>query len=137
MWVFSQPKKIRLINNFLQVIFILLNVIFGQKKIDQNFICSQTKSSSRVFSETSSLTEDQGKIDITYYKIDFEIDFNSEQILGSVIANGFAVSPYEPGLMLWWRLGSFTGVKYSSALSSTIPGPSGFGSDEMERNKVA
>ena len=89
MWGFSQPKKIQLINNFLQVIFILLNVIFGQKKIDQNFICSQTKSSSRVFSETSSLTEDQGKIDITYYKIDFEIDFNSEQILGSVIANGF------------------------------------------------
>ena len=89
MWAFSQPKKIRLINNFLQVIFILVNVIFGQKKIDQNFICSQTKSSSRVFSETSSLTEDQGKIDITYYKIDFEIDFNSEQILGSVIANGF------------------------------------------------
>ena len=89
MWVFSQPKKIRLINNFLQVTFILVNVIFGQKKIDQNFICSQTKSSSRVFSETSSLTEDQGKIDITYYKIDFEIDFNSEQILGSVIANGF------------------------------------------------
>ena len=68
---------------------------------------------------------------------DFEIDFNSEQILGSVIANGFAVSPYEPGLMLWWRLGSFKGLKYSLALSSTIPGPSGFGSDEMERNKVA
>ena len=89
MWVFSQPKKIRLINNFLQVTFILVNLIFSQKKIDQNFICSQTKSSSRVFSETSSLTEDQGKIDITYYKIDFEIDFNSEQILGSVIANGF------------------------------------------------
>ena len=60
-----------------------------KKKIDQNFICSHTKSSSRVFSETSTLTEDQGRIDITYYKIDFEIDFNSEQILGSVIANGF------------------------------------------------
>ena len=23
-----------------------------------------------------------------------------------VIDNDFAVSPYEPGLMLWWRLGS-------------------------------
>ena len=54
----------------------------------------------------------------------------------TVIANGFAVSPYEPGLMLWWRLCSFTGLKYSSALSSTIPGPSGFGSEEMERNKL-
>ncbi|MFL3005766.1 MAG: M1 family aminopeptidase [Candidatus Neomarinimicrobiota bacterium] len=64
-------------------------MIFSQKKTDQNLICSQTKSSSQVFSETSTLTEDQGKIDITYYKIDFEIDFNNEQILGSVIANGF------------------------------------------------
>ena len=53
------------------------------------------------------------------------------------MGNGFVVSPYEPGLMLWWRLGSFTGLKYSSALSSTIPGPFGFGSDEIERNKVA
>ena len=66
MWAFSQPKKIRLLNNFLQVTFILVNVIFSQKKTDQNLICSQTKSSSKVFSETSTLTEDQGKIDITY-----------------------------------------------------------------------
>ena len=65
MWAFSQPKKIRLINNFLQVTFILLNLVYGQKKIDQNFICSQTKSSSREFSQTSTLTENQGKIDIT------------------------------------------------------------------------
>ena len=89
MWAFSQPKKIRLLNNFLKVTFILVNAIFSQKKTDQNLICSQTKSSSQVFSETSTLTEDQVKIDITYYKIDFEIDFNNEQILGSVIANGF------------------------------------------------
>ena len=78
-----------MINNFFKVIFILVNMILSQKKIDQNFICSQTKSSSRVFSETSTLTEDQGKIDISYYKIDFEIDFYNEQISGSVIANGF------------------------------------------------
>ena len=80
MWAFSQPKKIRLLNNFLQVTFILVNVIFSQKKTDQNLICSQTKSSSQVFSETSTLTEDQGKIDITYYKIDFEIDFPSQLV---------------------------------------------------------
>jgi hypothetical protein len=53
-------------------------------------------------------------------------------LLLTVIENDFAVSPYEPGLMLWWRLGSFTGLKYSLALSSTIPGPSGFGSDEIK-----
>ena len=78
-----------MINNFFKVIFILLNIIFSQKKTDQNFICSQTKSSSRVFSEASTLTENQEKIDITYYNIDFEIDFNNEQIFGSVLANGF------------------------------------------------
>ena len=78
-----------MINIFFKVIFILVNMIFSQKQTEQNFICSQNKSSSRVFSETSTLTEDQGKIDITYYKIDFEIDFNNEQISGSVTANGF------------------------------------------------
>ena len=78
-----------MINNFFKAIFILLNIIFSQKNTDRNFICSQTKSSSRVFSEASTLTENQEKIDITYYNIDFEIDFNNEQIFGSVIANGF------------------------------------------------
>ena len=78
-----------MINNFFKAIFILLNIIFSQKNTDRNFICSQTKSSSRVFSEASTLTENQEKIDITYYNIDFEIDFNNEQIFGSVLANGF------------------------------------------------
>lgn len=35
------------------------------------------------------MTDDQNRIDITYYRIDFEIDFNNEQIFGSVLANGF------------------------------------------------
>ena len=73
----------------ISIILYLINFILGQKIKDQNFICSQTKSLSRTFLESSTLTEDQGKIDITYYKIDFEIDFNNEQIFGSVIANGF------------------------------------------------
>ena len=64
-------------------------MVFGQKNKNQHFICSQTKSSSRAFNATSSLTDDQSKIDIAYYRIDFEIDFNNEQIFGSVLANGF------------------------------------------------
>ena len=61
----------------------------SQKNIKQDFICSHTKSSTRVLSAASSLTENQSKIDITYYNIDFEIDFDNEQISGSVLANGF------------------------------------------------
>ncbi len=78
-----------MINNFIKVILVFLNMVLSQKKTEQKYICSQTKSSSQSFSVNSTLTEDQGKIDITYYKIEFEIDFNSEQISGSVIANGF------------------------------------------------
>ena len=66
-----------------------MNIIFSQKKIDQNFICSQTKSSSRAFSETSTLTEDQGKIDITYYKID--IDFHLEFIINLVFLHYYTI----------------------------------------------
>ena len=61
----------------------------------------------------------------------------SLMMLLKAMDTGSVVSPYEPGLMLWRRLGSSKGLKNSSALSSTIPGPSGFGSDEIERNKVA
>ena len=71
------------------IFFILIHLVFGQKNKNQHFICSQTKSSSRAFNATSSLTADQSKIDISYYRIDFEIDFNNEQIFGSVLANGF------------------------------------------------
>ena len=73
----------------ISIIFFLTNFVLGQKITDQNFICSQTKSLSRTFLESSTLTEDQSKIDITYYNIDIEIDFNSQQIFGSVIANGY------------------------------------------------
>ena len=34
------------------------------------------------------LTENQEKIDITYYKLNFEIDFDDEKVIGSVIING-------------------------------------------------
>ena len=48
---------------FINLIFILINFVLGQKITDQNFICSQTKSLSRTFLASSSLTEDQSKID--------------------------------------------------------------------------
>ena len=71
------------------IFFIFTHLVLGQKNKNQHFLCNQTKSSSRAFDKISSLTDDQSKIDITYYQIDFEIDFNNEQIFGSVLANGF------------------------------------------------
>ncbi len=73
---------------FLKILFVVFNLVLSQKNIKQDFICSHTKSSTRLLSAASSLTENQSKIDITYYNIDFEIDFDNEQIFGSVLANG-------------------------------------------------
>ena len=46
----------------ISIILSLINFILGQKITDQNFICSQTKSLSRTFLESSTLTEDQKKL---------------------------------------------------------------------------
>ncbi len=62
--------------------------MFSQKMMKQKPICSKLKSSFKLSSSYSTLTEEQEKIDITYYKIDFEIDLNNEQINGYVVVNG-------------------------------------------------
>ena len=61
----------------------------SQNPADKNFICVSQNTAQKSFSASSTLTENQNKIDITYYKIDIDIDFQSEQISGSVMVNGF------------------------------------------------
>ena len=63
--------------------------LYSQNPADKNFICVNPSAAQRSFSASSTLTENQNKIDITYYKIDIDIDFQSEQISGSVTVNGF------------------------------------------------
>ena len=50
--------------------------------------CSQSKSVQRLLEFQSTITEDQGKIDISFYKIDLDIDFDQHEISGSVIITG-------------------------------------------------
>ena len=61
----------------------------GQNPIDKNFPCSNSTTAQRWLSIGSSLTENQNKIDISYYRIDIDIDMESEEIRGSTIVNGF------------------------------------------------
>ena len=50
--------------------------------------CSQSKSVQRLLEFQSTITEDQEKIDISFYRIDLDIDFDQHEISGSVIIKG-------------------------------------------------
>ena len=50
--------------------------------------CGHALSAAKWLSTQSSLTENQEKIDITYYRINFEIDIGAQEISGSVLING-------------------------------------------------
>ena len=51
-------------------------------------ICKNDRLVGKLLSTQSSLTDNQGKIDIGYYGINLEINIDDEQIIGSVIVNG-------------------------------------------------
>ncbi len=72
----------------LLLFFNFICFLSAQILTDKNFHCSKANSASRFYSINSSLTENQQKIDISYYKIDFEIDIELQEISGSVIVNG-------------------------------------------------
>ena len=50
--------------------------------------CSQSKSVQRLLEFQSTITEDQEKIDISFYRIDLDIDFDQHEISGSVLIEG-------------------------------------------------
>ena len=56
--------------------------------------CSREGSANRWLSAQSTLTEDQDKLDISYYGIEINIDFDSEIISGSVIIEGSVGMPH-------------------------------------------
>ena len=62
---------------------------YGQNLSDAPFeICKNDRLVGKWLSTQSSLTDNQGKIDIGYYGINLEINIDDEQIIGSVIVNG-------------------------------------------------
>ena len=65
----------------------ILSLCFAE--IEPKYLCSRGKSVDRWMSNTSTLSINQSKIDITFYDIAIDIDFESNTINGSVSVNGY------------------------------------------------
>ena len=73
----------------LMIFAVFFTYTYGQNLSDAPFeICKNNRLVGKWLSAQSSLTDNQGKIDIVYYGIDLEINIEDEQIIGSVIVNG-------------------------------------------------
>ena len=73
----------------LMILTVFSAFTYGQKLSDTPFeICKNDRLVGKWLSAQSSLTDNQGKIDIGYYGINLEINIDDEQIIGSVIVNG-------------------------------------------------
>ena len=67
--------------------FIFLTPFYGED-IEPKYLCSHEKSASRWQAQNSTLNQNQEKIDIKFYELNLDIDFNSSRIRGSVTVNG-------------------------------------------------
>lgn len=77
-----------MIKLFLLFIF-FVNCLNAQNNFDKfENTCHKTTNINKWLDQSSSLTINQEKIDISYYRIEFEIDLESEQINGNVISKG-------------------------------------------------
>ena len=73
-----------------RLIFSILSIgsLFSQIQTDKPIeICGHLRSANKLFSSKSTITEEQEKIDITYYQINLEIDMTEQEIIGFVIIN--------------------------------------------------
>ena len=71
-------------------LFYYFSIIYSTTiaQVELKHECSREGSASRWLNAQSTLTENQDKLDISYYGIELEIDFDSEIISGSVIIEG-------------------------------------------------
>ena len=65
-------------NRKILVSVLLFALLPGQVEFKHE--CGHAQSAYRWLDATSTMTEDQGKLDISYYGINLEIDFSSEMI---------------------------------------------------------
>ena len=71
----------------LMILAVFFAYTYGQNLSDAPFeICKNDRLVGRWLSAQSSLTDNQGKIDIGYYGINLEINIDDEQIIGSVLS---------------------------------------------------
>ena len=96
--------------------FIFLTPFYG-KDIEQKYLCSHEKSASRWQTQNSTLNQNQEKIDIKFYELNLDIDFNSSRIHGSVTVNGVIGNIYPDFI----ELDLYDNMTVDSILQNNIP----------------
>lgn len=96
--------------------FIFLTPFYGED-IEPKYLCSHEKSASRWQTQNSTLNQNQEKIDIKFYELNLDIDFNSSRILGSVNVNGVIGNIYPDFI----ELDLYDNMTVDSILQNNIP----------------
>ena len=96
--------------------FIFLTPFYGED-IEPKYLCSHEKSASRWQAQNSTLNQNQEKIDIKFYELNLDIDFNSSRIRGSVTVNGVIDNIYPDFI----ELDLYDNMTVDSILQNNIP----------------
>ena len=96
--------------------FIFLTPFYGED-IEPKYLCSHEKSASRWQTQNSTLNQNQEKIDIKFYELNLDIDFNSSRISGSVTVNGVIGNIYPDFI----ELDLYDNMTVDSILQNNIP----------------
>lgn len=96
--------------------FIFLAPFYGED-IEPKYLCSHEKSASRWQTQNSTLNQNQEKIDIKFYELNLDIDFNSSRLRGSVTVNGVIGNIYPDFI----ELDLYDNMTVDSILQNNIP----------------
>ena len=96
--------------------FIFLTPFYGED-IEPKYLCSHEKSASRWQAQNSTLNQNQEKIDIKFYELNLDIDFNSSRLRGSVTVNGVIDNIYPDFI----ELDLYDNMTVDSVLQNNIP----------------
>ena len=96
--------------------FIFLTPFYGED-IEPKYLCSHEKSASRWQDQNSTLNQNQEKIDIKFYELNLDIDFNSSRLRGSVTVNGVIGNIYPDFI----ELDLYDNMTVDSILHNNIP----------------
>ena len=97
--------------------FLIFLTPFYGKDIEPKYLCSHEKSASRWQTQNSTLNQNQEKIDIKFYELNLDIDFNSSRIRGSVTVNGVIGNIYPDFI----ELDLYDNMTVDSILQNNIP----------------
>ena len=96
--------------------FIFLTPFYGED-IEPKYLCSHEKSAYKWQAQNSTLNQNQEKIDIKFYELNLDIDFNSSRLRGSVTVNGVIGNIYPDFI----ELDLYDNMTVDSILQNNIP----------------